>query len=159
MTSKTETSKAPSETIEELTKELLETETEKLEEEKATLTVEKGETQEIKADYDMIEVLDHNIRSNIESAVRAIPLIKSKKGLQRVLTRVLESGIIDQEDSKVKLRDTFEASIFEICNQVEMDKRALVLKVQEESFYEMIRQHQANNEEITEEVVEEIVNE
>jgi len=148
------TSKTTTEQIEEFTEQLIDTETKKLEEEQATLSVEKGESQEIAADYDMIEVLDHNIKENVKIANKAIAML-SKKEAQKVLMKVLETGTLEEGDKALKLPSNLANNIFELCNQIEMDKRGFVLKIQEESFYEMIRQHQANNEEITEEILEE----
>lgn len=138
-------------TIEEMTDSLIAGETEKQEEE-ATLTVEQGETQDIAADYDMIEVLDFNIQENIKSAKKIIPML-GKKGLVRVLTRLMESGMIDGDNTTIKFQGNLEHNAYEICNQVELDKRGLVLKVQEESFYEMIRKHNEQVVETTEEGV------
>ena len=146
MTSKTKTPKKASnnpeglsETIEEMSEALIAGETEKQEEE-ATLTVEKGESQDITADYDMIEVLDFNIQENIKSARKIIPML-GKKGLIRVLTRIMESGMIDGDETTIRFQGSLEHNAYEICNQVELDKRGLVLKVQEESFYDMVRKH------------------
>lgn len=144
--------KTTTEQIEEFTEQLIGMETEKLEEEQATLTVEKGESQDIGADYDMIEVLDHNIKENVKIANKAIAML-SKKEAQRVLMKVLETGTLEADQEGIKLPSNLSKNIFELCNQIEMDKRGFVLKIQEESFYEMIRQHQANNEEITEEII------
>jgi hypothetical protein len=156
MTSKTKTPKKASnspeglsETIEEMSEALIAGETEK-QEEQATLTVEQGESQDITADYDMIEVLDFNIQENIKSARKIIPML-GKKGLIRVLTRIMESGMIDGDDTNIKFQGSLEHNAYEICNQVELDKRGLVLKVQEESFYDMIRKH---NEQVVAEPTE-----
>ena len=148
------TSKTTTEQIEEFTEQLIDTETKKLEEEQATLSVEKGESQEIASDYDMIEVLDHNIKENVKIANKAIAML-SKKEAQKVLMKVLETGTLEEGQQGIKLPSNLSKNIFELCNQIEMDKRGFVLKIQEESFYEMIRQHQANNQEITEEILEE----
>lgn len=116
--------------IEELTDELLE---DAISEGRATLTVEKGESSEITEDYDMLEVFLHNISENIDAAKKAIPML-SKKEAYRVLFRVLESGVIDIKNSKLRLRTNLEVNIAELCSNIEMDKRALVLKMQEKSY-------------------------
>jgi hypothetical protein len=122
-----------SKSVEEMAEQLIEGETEKLEEEKATLTVESNETTQLKADYDMVEVLHYNLTQNIEHSKKIIPML-SKKEAHKVLTKLMESGIVDQKDSKYKLKSNLAVNAFEICNQVEMDKRGLVLKVQEQAM-------------------------
>ena len=122
------TSKGLSERIEDFSDDLI-----KDVESKPTLTVERGESTDLGEDYDLIEVLQHNITENIESARRAIPML-TKKEAHRVLFRLLEAGMVDQADSKTRLRTNIEVNLFEISNQIEMDKRSLVMKIQERAY-------------------------
>jgi len=120
-----------SKTVDEMADNLIEGEKAK-QEENPTLTVERNETTTLGADYDMIEVLDFNIKNNIENAMKIVPML-TKKEAQRVLLRVLQSGMI-KEDNMVKLKTNISRNAFELCNQIEGDKRGLVLKVQEQSL-------------------------
>lgn len=122
------TSKGLSERIEDFSDDLI-----KDVESKPTLTVERGESTDLGEDYDLLEVLQHNITENIESARRAIPML-TKKEAHRVLFRLLEAGMVDQADSKTRLRTNIEVNLFEISNQIEMDKRSLVMKIQERAY-------------------------
>ena len=142
-----------SKTIDEMADNLIKGEKEK-QEENPTLTVERGETTDLGADYDMVEVLHFNLTNNIENARRIIPML-SKKQAHRVLLKVMEAGIIEEKD-QIKIRDNLTVNAFELCNQIEGDKRGLVLKVQEQSLLglpdlvkQMKEQEESNNKDAT----------
>lgn len=97
-----------------------------------TLKVEQGSSQEIDFSYDMAEVLHNNILEHLEQAKRIAPMLQSTKSTRRVLMKLLYQGMRDDKEAdmeaKIRLQGDLEKNFYELCKNIESDKRGLALQ-------------------------------